>query len=427
MIFVIFMIFRCFITKLRLVVKIAMAVLLCAGAARAETPPVRIAAMADPFAMALYRAPVAAEAAFGVPLAMTLLDYEGMRRAVAANAVRSTSRFDLVAVDILWLPAFVRAGVLARLDPLPASEAASFWGEALAAVRIDGHRYATPIQPHAELLFYRRSWFAEAGMSPPQTPTELLVAAAALLQARPGSGGVCWNAASGPALGQQLLHFAAAYGARLLRPDGRLSVAGEGWRSAMAFARALIRVSPPDISAMAWDRRVRRFADGRCALTFGWGARAAMLEAADAPARGDVGVMPPPTAPGARPATPMGVWTLAIPNNLSPARDAAAREALNALTSAEANHFFLDHGVAAGPRRLDGDTEAKATPAMRLTDRLEQQGLLSLWMRPPAMKLHEATEIIGVEAHAALFGSAGIDAALRRIQQRLAQLEGSGR
>ena len=391
--------------------------------ARADHERLRFLSMADPFAVALNENAAAAKITFGFELSSTLLGYEPTRRAIVANSQRSVSAFDLIAVDILWMPELTRAGVLSPIsdDVEKPLEAGHFFIDAWRGGVVDGELFAIPIQPHAEILFFRQDWFADAQLEPPRTTEDVLAAAKRLTERRGEGGGVCWNGASGAALGQQMLHFAAAHGASILEDDGGIGVSHPGWRQAFDYAAALTAVSPSTINALSWDSRIAQFRLGGCAMTYGWTARAADLHGGGGGKA--IGFVGAPNAPGKRRVTPLGVWSLAIPSNLAPERRAAAVRALKELTSLEATSFFFAAGVSAAPRRLAAESYAAAPDVALAVEKLAAAGELATWMRPPAPKLHEATEIIGVEAHAALFRNRSIDQALQRIQARLAQLE----
>ena len=67
---------------------------------------------------------------------------------------------------------------------------------------------------------------------------------------------------------------------------------------ACSISSHLLEVSPPGILNMAWDERVRVFAQGGCAMTYIWSGRSAIYELDEnAPARGNVGYLPHPSGP----------------------------------------------------------------------------------------------------------------------------------
>lgn len=394
--------------------------LMVSGLVEAESAPVRILSMHDPFARAWADNPELVVERLGLELEITLFDYESSNRAIAVNAARRVSAYDLVAMDVVWMGHYGRLNALLPLDRLLLArgmDSSDFISLAWDAGRISGLQLAVPIQPHPEVLLYRRSVLDALDAAPPATTEEVIELASRISEEVPGMYGICWNAASGSALGQQMLHFAGAFGGGVLADDGRFSVSDPAWREAFAYARALVASSPPMIRNMAWDLRIEQFRRGSCGMTYAWGARTAALEKGTSPVAGDVGYLAAPVGTGQVPATPMGVWMLAIPANLPVDRVAAAADALFHLTSQQGAELLLDLGVSALPRPIQDDQQRY--PVLDLVRSLDASGELTTQMRPAVPDFQALSEVIGVEAHAALFGKITDDSALERIQQRL--------
>lgn len=77
---------------------------------------------------------------------------------------------------------------------------------------------------------------------------------------------------------------------------------------------------------MAWDERVRVFAQGGCAMTYIWSGRSAIYELDEAAdARGNVAYLPHPAGPNGLNVSTLGGWFMSIPDNLpEERRDLAA-------------------------------------------------------------------------------------------------------
>lgn len=84
--------------------------------------------------------------------------------------------FELQTADI----ARVRAGQLAPLDDLFAGVKDDFNATALSRVTVDGKVYGVPMIVDPQLVYYRKSALAEAGVEVPQTMDKLIATAAAL-------------------------------------------------------------------------------------------------------------------------------------------------------------------------------------------------------------------------------------------------------
>jgi multiple sugar transport system substrate-binding protein len=71
----------------------------------------------------------------------------------------------------------VRAGQVVALDDVIGAAKDDFLPSALATATVDGKVYGIPESLDTQVLFYRKSWLAQAGVQPPQTVDELIDAA----------------------------------------------------------------------------------------------------------------------------------------------------------------------------------------------------------------------------------------------------------
>jgi multiple sugar transport system substrate-binding protein len=407
------------IMKLVVLALIPVCTLLSANAGQ----PIRVLAMQDPFARVLSDQVEQAQAALGLNLDITLADYADSKRAIGINGARRRSAYDIIAIDAVWMGDLASQGILLELSDIAQIrdlDVASFISSAWESGQFAGEQLAIPIQPHPEVLIYRRSVLEALDETPPLTTEELVQVARRISAEIPNMDGICWNAASGAALGQQMLHFAGAFGFSVSPGQSRFSVTDAAWREAFEFAQSLVQVSPPMAQDMAWDRRIDLFRRGACGISYAWGARTARLESENSAIAGDIGYAAAPYGATHQPVTPLGVWLLSIPANLEPERIPVAVDALVSLTSPKAARFLLENGVSAVPRHLEGG--ADAFPVIGLVYQLNQLDQLSASMRPALPQFQHVSEIIGVEAHRALFGSASIDDAIMAIDRRLNRL-----
>lgn len=365
----------------------------------------RILLVGDPFAMALSRSRPLIEERLGVPVELEIVGYNDGRRLMFLNQRDEVSRFDLVAFDVVWLGELHTRGTLLDLNHHLSLDRGIFLRNALAAAEMNGALYGLPIQPHAELLWVRRDWLEASGMEAPRTTEEVLAFARAMHDPANGRYGIAWNAQRGQPLGQTIAHFFAAFGVALLDERGLPAFNTEAGLEAVRFARALSAYSPPDIFSMAWDQRTTRFASGQVAMTYGWGARSYMAEEEPYSAViGRVLYLPAPHAPGGAPATPLGVWALGIPSNVS-ARRRSIR-ALEALFDEEVQQRLVYMGNASPPLRVlaeDPGLQARY-PVLATMAALDASDQLSMDIRPRIPLWDALCHILGTEFHDMLLG-----------------------
>jgi multiple sugar transport system substrate-binding protein len=277
-----------------------------------------------------------------------------------------------------------------------------------------------PIQPHPELLWYRKDLLAADGLQPPRTTQELLHVARHYHRPEAGQYGIVWNGQRGQAFGQQMAHFYAAFGQPLLDAQGRPTLDTPRGVAAARFALELLKVSPPDVVNTAWDQRSRRIAQGGAVLTYEWGARAWLVEEApSSTVAGKIGYAAAPHAPDAAPVTPIGTWSLGIPANIGPRQELAWRM-LSWLTSPGVLKVLARHGSGGMPREsLLRDPElVHRYPAFSVVDQLSQAGQLQDWMRPAVPQWPQLAEILGTTYHDMLLGRLSPEQAAAQAQQR---------
>jgi multiple sugar transport system substrate-binding protein len=389
----------------------------------------RLLLVGDPFALALQGAAPELGRLAGGRLEVELVGYDDVRRLTLRNAQDQVSAYDLVSFDVVWAGEYGEQRVLLPLDERVERsrdlvEPEDFLDMAWAQSRHGVHQLGFPIQPHPELLWYRKDLFAQADLQPPATTEELLQVARRLHDPRAGLYGVLWNGQRGQAFGQQMAHFYAAFGQPLLSREGQPTLDTPRGVAAARFARQLLEVSPPDVINTAWDQRPRRMAQGRVAMTYEWGARAWLVEEEPSSrVAGRVGYTAAPHAPGEAPVTPLGTWSLGIPANIGP-RLERAWSLLAWLTSRPLLALLARSGNGGMPRKsLLRDAElGRRYPVFAVVDELGRRGQLQDWMRPRVRQWPQLADILGTTYHDMLLGQRTPEQAAARAQQQAEEL-----
>lgn len=387
---------------------------------------VRMLIVGDPFSGALRTLATQFDESMGMSVRIEVVSYDDLRTLTLRNACDLQSAYDLVSFDLLWVGEYGAAEVLLPLDDLIAA-APELDPEDFLPIAYNGSRYAgqqlgLPIQPHPELLWYRADLLAAAGLEPPTTTDDLLAAAARLTDPASGQYGICWNGQRGEPLGQQMANFYGAFGQPLLDAEGRPSLNTPQGIAAAQYALALLPFSPPDVLNMAWDQRPRRFAQGGCAMVYGWAARTYLLNEAPA-VRDTVVYSAPPHAPEAAAVTPLGSWSLGIPANIGARRD-LAWALLEWLSRKDSQRLLAENGNGGTPRRsLLHDPELGARyPAFSSIATLDTAGQLEDWMRPAVPEWSQLAEILGTAYHDMLLGILTAEQAAAQAQARAERL-----
>ncbi|MDF0600209.1 extracellular solute-binding protein [Psychromarinibacter sp. C21-152] len=400
---------------------------------------IRILVHGDPTFMVMETLKRQFEQIIGTDISQRAFSIDRLREEGLRNATLARSRYDLIAVDLPWLGEFVAKGVIrplpeimdiARLDP------SDFHTAGWRAAHWDGVPYGVPSQTTPELMFYRKDWFAEAGLEPPATTDAVIAAARHFHDPRRGRYGVAWNAARGTALGHTFMMTCADFGQpvidipeiagafdadHLARDDVRPMLDSDRALAAAEYLMDLLAYSPPDILSMSWYERVRPYAAGKVAMAYGYTLLAPYFELDSAcPAHGRTGYLPHPHGPDGMPIAPVGGYVLCVPANLAEDRVPDTVQALVSFTSPAAQKLYAQNGSRTAPRYSVGsDPEVRRlSPIFETVDQMSWRDELQFWPRPPIPQISELFTICGHELHDMLRGFVTPSEALARAQAR---------
>jgi len=203
--------------------------------------------------------------------------------------------FDVMMLDVIWVPEFARAGWILDLTPFvsPAERDAHFPTAIEPAVQ-DGRLWALPWFMNVGLLYYRRDLLAKYGFVPPET-YEALVEQVRRIRAGEGDprlDGYLWQGKQYEGGMVNVLEALWANGARLLDEQGRPFPERARAQESLAFLRGLIEsgVSPAWVTAADEELTRRPFGDGRAIFLRSWPYALDLFEQPDSRVRGKVGV-----------------------------------------------------------------------------------------------------------------------------------------
>ena len=262
--------------------------------------------------------------------------------------------FDVMMLDVIWVPEFARACWILDLTPSVAPvERDAHFPSAIEPAMQDGRLWALPWFMNVGLLYYRADLLAKYGFRPPETYDELVEQVRRIRAGERDStlDGYLWQGKQYEGGMVNVLEALWANGARLLDEGGRPFPEAERAREALAFLRGLIEsgVSPPWVTAGDEELTRRPFGDGRAIFLRGWPYALDLFELPDSRVRGRVGVAPMPRlAHGTVGAASTGGAHLAVSARTRHA--ALAVELVRFLTSEPAQRAMTE-GAALRPSR----------------------------------------------------------------------------
>lgn len=252
------------------------------------------------------------------------------------NLEGKSADFDLLSMDVIWVPEFARAGWLRDLSHLlPGKEREDFFPGPMKAVTYQDKIYAIPWYIDAGLLYYRKDLLDKYGFTPPETWRELVRIARHVSEREPGVYGFIWQGKQYEGLICNVLEYFWSNGGDILE-DGKSVINSPENVEALRFMRALIteyRVTPPLVTTAIEEPTRHIFGSGRAVFMRNWPYACNIFEREGSPVRGKVGVSPLPAFPGKDSASTLGGWQIGI-NSYSKDPEAAER-LLRFLTSPE--------------------------------------------------------------------------------------------
>ena len=262
--------------------------------------------------------------------------------------------FDVMMLDVIWVPEFARAGwILDLTGRVPSAERDAHFASAIEPATQDGRLWALPWFMNVGVLYYRKDLLAKYGLAPPETYDEL-VRQVRVVQAGERDrrlDGYLWQGKQYEGGMVNVLEALWANGTRVIDEAGRPFPEPERAREALAVLRGLIEsgVSPPWVTAADEELTRRPFGDGRAIFLRGWPYALDLFELPDSRVRGRVGVAPMPRlAHGPVGAAATGGAHLAVSAHTR--HPELATELVRFLTSAAAQRAMTE-GAALRPSR----------------------------------------------------------------------------
>jgi multiple sugar transport system substrate-binding protein len=229
--------------------------------------------------------------------------------------------FDVLDMDIIWVPEFARAGWLLPLSPqVTAAELAPLNPAALRADWLDNQLYAVPWFVDAGVLYYRKDLLAKYGLEPPRTFPELLEEARTVLREEHNThlAGFVWQGMQYEGLVCTALEFIRGNGGELLHGGQNPALSEPATLQALAFMNSLVRiynVTPPLVTTLNEEASRNIFQSGRAVFMRNWPYAWRLLNQPDSPVAGQIGITLVPHFPGHGSVPTLGGFHLGVNAN----------------------------------------------------------------------------------------------------------------
>ncbi len=206
------------------------------------------------------------------------------------------SPYDLVHMDIVWVPKFAAAGWLVDLnDRLSEEELTEFLPGDLNGGMYENRLYRVPFTSDAGLLYYRKDLLEQAGFKPPETFAELIEISQTLQKQGAADWGFAWQGRQYEGLTAVFVEVLYSTGGFWIHPE--TNEVGLDKEPAIAAVKLLentleSRVSPPGVISYQEEETRRLFQSGKVVFLRNWPYVWRLANQSDSPIRGQVGIKP---------------------------------------------------------------------------------------------------------------------------------------
>ncbi len=335
---------------------------------------------------------------------------------------RSTD-FDVLSMDVIWVPEFARAGWLLDVTSLLAEgDRDAFLPGPMQTVTYDGKIYAIPWYIDAGLLYYRSDLLTRYGRAVPETWGELVRTAQEITSNEKDLYGFIWQGRQYEGLVCNVLEFIWSNGGEALN-NGKPVFNSPQNIEALQFMRDLIvkyGVSPPLVTTAVEEPTRNLFGSGRALFMRNWPYAWSIFEKEGSAIKGKVGVAPLPSFRGHESASTLGGWQLGV-NRYSRHPEAAEKLVRHLTSLAAQKTLALTVGYKPTRKALYKDPDLlRKQPFTASLYRI----LMKARPRPVTPYYMMITQVMQPEFSAAIAGIRTPEAALNSAQRQIANILG---
>lgn len=322
----------------------------------------------------------------------------------ATEFLSGGSTYDIVNMDIAWLPKFASKGWLLALDDRFKDQDQFLPGD-IEASKFDGRIYRVPTQADGGLLYYRTDIVGK----PPETFDEL-VELAQKHQKPEELWGFVFQGKQYEGLVCTFLEILWGHGGDVMNFDSPATVQAFKWLQGLPG-----KVSPPGVTTYEEEQARTLFQQGKAVFMRNWPYAWNLLNQDGSPVKGKVGIAPMPHAPGQKSASTMGGWGLGIARDSKNAD--AAWKFIQFVTQPEQQKvLYFKNGVIPTRKAMFEDADIlKASPHYKQL----YQVLLHARPRPVHPRYSQISDVLQSYASAVLIGKQTPEDAAKQAAEKI--------
>jgi multiple sugar transport system substrate-binding protein len=233
----------------------------------------------------------------------------------AINLEGGSADFDVLSMDVIWVPEFARAGWLLDVSPLLGKEARNaFFPGPIRAVTYKNRLYAIPWYIDAGLLYYRSDLLRKYARPVPTTWPALVQTAQMITKNEKDLYGFIWQGKQYEGLVCNVLEYFWSNGGDVIR-NGTSVINSTENIEALTFMRDLMtkyEITPPLVTTAIEEPTRHLFGSGRALFLRNWPYAWNIFNREGSVVKGVVGVAALPSFPGHASASTLGGWQLGV-------------------------------------------------------------------------------------------------------------------
>ncbi len=288
------------------------------------------------------------------------LETEAVSDLAISSLLLGKSPFDVILIDVTWLPKYAAAGWLEPMDKWINTEN---WHSLANGARLgntyNNQIYRWPLVADMGLLYWRTDLLEK----PPKTPEELIEVSLNLKRKGLITYGYVWQGRQYEGLSCVFLEVLNAFGGEWLSKESKqINLKSKESNNAAKWLKELITsgASPSSVTNFSETESLQAFETGQAALMRNWPYAWAELQKETSLVKGKVGVTTMVSKNGISPTATLGSWGFSILKSSS--NKDAAYKAIEFLTSVESQKkLFLINGYTPTKKIVFKDKELKRT------------------------------------------------------------------
>ncbi|MEG4212567.1 ABC transporter substrate-binding protein [Microcoleus sp. S13_B4] len=335
------------------------------------------------------------------------------------------SPYDIINMDIVWVPKFAAAGWVRDLtDKIPPEQLSKFIQGNVEGGRYRGKLYRIPHASDAGMLYYRKDILEQAGIPAPKTFEEMVKISQNLQKQGKATWGYLWQGKQYEGVSAMFVEVLSGFGGFWANPETfEVGLDKPEAIKAVEFLKNTIAsgISPPGVTTYGEEETRLLFQNGKALFLRNWPYVWKLANAEGSNVRGKIAIEPMLSSTGKTGGSCLGGWGWGIAKTSK--HPEQAWKAIQYLTSEETQRkFILETGLVPSYKSLFTNKEivAQYPHYPQLLKVVERSAL-----RPPLAQYAQASDILQRYLSSAFTGRMSAEQAMKAAASETRNLLGS--